>query len=138
MSETNKKTEDLIGGFDLSDPSLVNAIQSVLQGNATEDEVEMVKTNLGDQSPNQTEEKDTAYQKFFKKAMKKFGVNEPDDLKGAKKKEFFDYVDKNWKGKDEKAEEKKVGRHTKSGRIDGRTKQYRETVRKILNKKKTK
>jgi len=135
MSETNKKTGDLVGGFDLSDPSLVNAIQSVLQGNATEDEIEMVKTNLGDQAPAQTEEKDTAYQKFFKKAMKKFGVNAPDDLKGDKKKEFFDYVDKNWKGKDEG---KKVGRHTKSGRIDGRTKQYRETVRKILNKNKTK
>jgi hypothetical protein len=36
------------------------------------------------------------YKAFFKKAMKKFGVTEPDQLKGDKKKEFFDYVDKNW------------------------------------------
>ena len=38
------------------------------------------------------------YQAFFKKAMKKFGVSSPDEFKDeAKKKEFFDYVDKNWK-----------------------------------------
>ena len=31
-------------------------------------------------------------------AMKKFGVNSPAELKGDKKKEFFNYVDKNYKG----------------------------------------
>ena len=36
------------------------------------------------------------YQKFFKAAMKKFGINDITDLKGDKKKEFFDYVDKNY------------------------------------------
>ncbi len=36
------------------------------------------------------------YEAFFKKALKKFGVTEPDQLEGDKKKEFFDYVDKNW------------------------------------------
>lgn len=41
------------------------------------------------------------YQAFFKKALKKFGVTEPDQLKGDKKKEFFDYIDKNWKSDDE-------------------------------------
>ncbi len=46
-------------------------------------------------------EKDTAYQEFFKKALKKFGVTEPDQLTGEKKKAFFDYVDKNWKAKKE-------------------------------------
>lgn len=48
---------------------------------------------------------ETEYQKFFKGALKKFGVSSPAQLKGAKEKEFYDYVDKNWKGKDEKAEE---------------------------------
>jgi len=44
------------------------------------------------------------YQKFFKSALKKFGVDSPADFKtDEKKKEFFDYVDKNWKG--EKNEE---------------------------------
>jgi len=38
------------------------------------------------------------YQKFFKGALKKFGVAEPDQLDGEKKKDFFNYVDKNWTG----------------------------------------
>jgi len=44
------------------------------------------------------EGKDEEYEKFFKAALKKFGVDSPADLEGDKKKEFFDYVDKNWKG----------------------------------------
>ena len=37
------------------------------------------------------------YQKVFKAAMKKFGVKSPADFKDEKKKkEFFDYVDKNY------------------------------------------
>jgi len=43
-----------------------------------------------------------AYQKFFKSALKKFGVTQPDQLKGDKKKEFYNYVDKNWKSDAEK------------------------------------
>ena len=52
-----------------------------------------------------------AYQAFFQGALKKFGVTEPDQLKGEKKKEFFDYVDANWKGDNEKPEpgDKKEG-----------------------------
>ena len=43
-------------------------------------------------------EEKTAYQNFFDKALEKFGVNSPEDFKDeAKKKEFFDYVDKHWK-----------------------------------------
>jgi len=41
------------------------------------------------------------YQAFFRKALKKFGVTEPDQLEGDKKKEFFDYIDKNWSAKSE-------------------------------------
>lgn len=45
---------------------------------------------------------DTAYQAFFQKAMKKFNINSPADLKDAgNKKEFFDYIDKNWKADQE-------------------------------------
>jgi len=47
------------------------------------------------------------YQAFFKKALKKFGVDSPAEL-GDKKKEFFNYVDKNYKGKDEEVEEGKL------------------------------
>lgn len=48
--------------------------------------------------------KDTKYQEFFRSALKKFNVTEPDQLDDKKKKEFFDYVDANWKGKNEKPE----------------------------------
>ena len=41
------------------------------------------------------------YQKFFRGALKKFGVSEPDKLPDEKKKEFYDYVDANWKGDNE-------------------------------------
>ena len=41
------------------------------------------------------------YQKFFRMALKKFGVSEPDKLPDDKKKEFYNYVDANWKGDNE-------------------------------------
>lgn len=46
---------------------------------------------------------DAAYEAFFKKALKKFGIkaDEIDELDKDKKKEFFDYVDKNWKADNE-------------------------------------
>jgi hypothetical protein len=45
---------------------------------------------------------DTAYQEFFKKALEKYGVNSPSDFDSdEKKKEFFNYVDKNYSAKTE-------------------------------------
>ena len=42
------------------------------------------------------------YEAFFQSAMKKFGVSSPDELgSDEKKKEFFNYVDKNYKAKAE-------------------------------------
>ena len=38
-----------------------------------------------------------AYTKFFNAALKKFGVSSPAELKGDKEKEFYNYIDKNWK-----------------------------------------
>ena len=46
-------------------------------------------------------QEDTAYQEFFKKAMGKFGIDSIGDLSGDKKKEFFNYIDANYKGKEE-------------------------------------
>ena len=55
-----------------------------------------------------TTEGKEAYEKFFKSALKKFGVDSPADFKSdEEKKKFFDYVDKNYKGENEKAEEVK-------------------------------
>ena len=47
-------------------------------------------------------EKDGEYEKFFQSAMKKFGIKSPAELDDDKKKEFFNYVDKNYKAKNEK------------------------------------
>jgi hypothetical protein len=50
---------------------------------------------------NEAEDKKARYKAFFDKALKKFGVDSPAELKGDKKKEFFDYVDKNYNSEDE-------------------------------------
>lgn len=47
------------------------------------------------------------YEDFFKATLKKFGVTSPAELSTEKKKEFFDYIDKNYKG--EKEEEVSEG-----------------------------
>ena len=44
------------------------------------------------------------YQKFFNAALKKFKVKSPAELKGENKKKFYDYIDANWEGDNEKAE----------------------------------
>ena len=41
------------------------------------------------------------YEAFFKSAMKKFGISSPDELEDDKKKEFFNYIDKNYSGENE-------------------------------------
>tara|TARA_A100001515_G_scaffold3113_1_gene3111 strand:+ start:434 stop:1096 length:663 start_codon:yes stop_codon:yes gene_type:complete len=49
----------------------------------------------------EVEIKEGEYEKFFQAAMKKFGISSPDELEDDKKKEFFNYVDKNYKAKKE-------------------------------------
>lgn len=72
---------------------------------------------------------DTAYQEFFKKAMEKFKISTPADLKDpVRKKEFFDYVDKNYQAKSELDENKKT-KHLR--------KVIREQVRKMLKENKS-
>ena len=46
-------------------------------------------------------QEETDYQKFFNKALEKFGIKSPKELKGDKEKEFYDYVDKNWEADNE-------------------------------------
>ena len=46
-----------------------------------------------------------AYKKFFDAALKKFKVKSPAEFKSdEEKKKFYDYIDKNWEGDNEKAE----------------------------------
>jgi hypothetical protein len=43
-------------------------------------------------------EKQNEYRKFFAGALKKHGISSPSELTGEKKKQFFNYIKKNWKG----------------------------------------
>ena len=54
---------------------------------------------IGESQEPQIKEGD--YDAFFKSAMKKFKISSPDELDDEKKKEFFNYVDKNYKADNE-------------------------------------
>ena len=71
------------------------------------DDIETPELEAGEQNPYQEPieddeitEQDTKYAKFFRGALKKFGVDSPAEL-GDKKKEFFNYVDKNYSADNE-------------------------------------
>ncbi len=71
------------------------------------DDIETPELETGEENPYQEPieddeitEEDTKYAKFFKGALKKFGVSSPAEL-GDKKKEFFNYVDKNYSAENE-------------------------------------
>ena len=71
------------------------------------DDIETPELETGEENPYQEPiaddeltEEDTKYAKFFKGALKKFGVSTPAEL-GDKKKEFFNYVDKNYEAENE-------------------------------------
>ena len=82
------------------------AIAEMLQSKVSDALVakkEEVSQDFGSQLGEAKHDKD--YDEFFNKAMKKFGISSPADLKtDEKKKEFFDYVDKNFKAKNEEVE----------------------------------
>ena len=62
------------------------------------DRIDELKNNITLLPEAQQNEEDTEYQKFFRKALEKFGVDSPADFESEeKKKEFFDYVDKEYK-----------------------------------------
>ena len=42
-----------------------------------------------------------AYNAFFDKKLKKYGVSSPDELSGDEKKKFYNEIDKEWKGDNE-------------------------------------
>ena len=97
--------------------TVVNAIANKQYNAAEEAIAEMLKDKISDALTDRKEEiaksfggqlgeakHDKDYDEFFDKAMKKFGISSPADLKtDEKKKEFFDYVDKNYKSDVEKA-----------------------------------
>ena len=62
------------------------------------DELEETHDN-GEHEPEEGDKEE--YQRFFRAALKKYGVSEPDQIPDDKKKEFFNYVDRNWRGDNE-------------------------------------
>ena len=52
---------------------------------------------LDDKDTSPDFKEDDGYKAFFQKALKKWGVSSPDEIKDEDKKDFFDYVDRNWK-----------------------------------------
>jgi len=84
--------------------------QEISQGlNGLEYGIRMFSSDVDDlaeskEVTDEESEKQKKYQAFFNKALKKFGVDSPAELEGDKKKEFFDYVDKNYEADDEVAE----------------------------------
>jgi hypothetical protein len=57
---------------------------------------ELIDKYLGE-AEEEDKEKDTAYQKFFQKKLKEYGVKSPDELSDEDKKKFFNEIDKEWK-----------------------------------------
>lgn len=107
-----------------------------------EDEIEDVFPQLAeskvDEDKLKESEKQKAYQKFFSAALKKFGVDSPKDLDDSKKKEFFDYVDKNYKAKAEeidakpaKSDEEDLEEALSKADMDKRLKLIKKAVEKI-------
>ena len=56
---------------------------------------------LEDKTENMMFREDDDYKAFFKKAMKKFNVKDINDMSDDDKKDFFNYVDRNYKAKNE-------------------------------------
>ena len=87
--------------YNAAEEGIAAILKAKISDAIIEKKEEVAKTfgqNIGE------EKTDTEYEKFFAKAMKKFGSSSPAELKtDEKKKEFFDYVDKNYKSDVEKA-----------------------------------
>lgn len=89
MTPISKKIEKIKKG--LSDHEEVKAALK-----AANESTKVEKAHEEASKMNEAIDKKAAYKKVFDAALKKFGVKSPAELKGDKKKEFFDYVDKNY------------------------------------------
>ena len=99
--DMNKGLGDLEYGIGDYEYALKNLDESVKEATLAEE----VKPEE-DEAKLKESEKQEAYKKFFDAALKKFGVDSPADLDDAKKKEFFNYIDKNYKAKAEEIDAK--------------------------------
>ena len=69
-------------------------------------DLESINVNTGKikykKSLKETSGKSKEYEAFFRNALKRFNVTDPDQLEDDKKKEFYNYVNSNWESKEEK------------------------------------
>ena len=101
----SQKIIDAIENGKLADASeMINDVLLSRIGSALEER----KTDIGEtlvRGVDVQEEEDSEYDRFFRAALKKFGVSSPADFDSEEeKKKFFNYVDKNFKGKNESVE----------------------------------
>ena len=94
----------------LSDDPEVKAALQLANEEVTEEVV--AEAHAMNEAKSKMQEDKERYQKFFKSALKKFGVSTPAELEGDKKKEFFDYVDKNYEADNESDQDESVKEDT--------------------------
>ena len=94
----------------LSDDPEVKAALQMANEEVTESVMDEAYT-INEAKSKMAEDKER-YQKFFKSALKKFGVTSPGELEGEKKKEFFNYVDKNYEADNETDKDESVKEDT--------------------------
>ena len=108
MTGAINKIEKMKNG--LSDDPEVKAALQMANEEVTEEVV--AEAHAMNEAKSKMQEDKERYQKFFKSALKKFGVDSPAQLKGDKKKEFFDYVDKNYEADNETDKDESVKEDT--------------------------
>jgi len=101
----SQKIIDAIENGKLADASeMINDVLLSRIGSALEER----KTDIGEtlvRGVDVQEEEDSEYDRFFRAALKKFGVSSPADFDSEEeKKKFFNYIDKNYKSKHESVE----------------------------------
>ena len=101
IKSTGNTTADVSG----SNANLIKFLKSdaYLMDNDEIEELfpELMEAKEVDEDKLKESEKQKAYQKVFNAGLKKFGANGIGDMDDAKKKEFFNWVDKNYKSKAE-------------------------------------
>ena len=86
-----------VGGDDKELKSVKAEVEQKFKG-------KIADTKIQNEETIRTEGSKEEYQKFFNAALKKFGAKSPAEMDDEKKKKFFNYIDKNWKGEGEKKE----------------------------------
>mgnify|MGYP003676959948 FL=1 len=97
MTGAIKKIEQMVKG--LSKDAEVAAALQLANESVTEEVLD--EAHAINKTKTKMQEDKERYQKFFKSALKKFGVTSPGELEGDNKKKFFDYVDANYEADNE-------------------------------------